>query len=218
MWCTKLLINFLISLCILRSSEGIIRIAYLKAAQVGSENPGFLTADCPISPDGYLYGWHFVLKETISRFLSINCTFDKAGIVTKMIQLPSNRHAFVFTSTSDTLLNAFAVVVGPYTEIVLRHICSPYMDAPPLSIARKYGGSTAKRATQRTPTALAPYYKIQRYTTLTTSLQIEPPPIRATPSYTTTPNYGAQFEAPLTAATTTSSKSEYSIQHTFWIS
>jgi len=92
---------------------------------VGSVNPGFEAGDCPASSDGYLYGWHFVQRDTTTSFISINCTFQKAGQVTKMIQMPSNKHAYVFTPTSDTILGAWAVVSGSQTEFLLSHVCHP---------------------------------------------------------------------------------------------
>lgn len=92
---------------------------------MGSVNPGFQTGTCPVSPDGYLYGWHFVLKDTTTSFVSINCLFKKAGLVTSMIKTPTDKHAYVFTSTADTLLDAWAVVNGPQTEFNLSHVCTP---------------------------------------------------------------------------------------------
>lgn len=92
---------------------------------MGSVNPGFEAGDCPASSDGYLYGWHFVQTDTTTSFISINCTFQKAGQVTKMIQMPSNKHAYVFTPTSDTILGAWAVVSGSQTEFLLSHVCNP---------------------------------------------------------------------------------------------
>lgn len=99
--------------------------AYLKDAHVGSTNPGFQQGSCPVSPNGDLYGWHFVLPGTDTSFVSINVLFKSAGLVTTMIQVPSNKHAYVFTPTADTLLGAWAVVNGPATQFNLSHVCSP---------------------------------------------------------------------------------------------
>lgn len=98
--------------------------AYLKPAHIGSQNPGFQTGQCPTSSDGP-YGWHFVLQGTSTSFVSIHCLFQSAGVVTSMIQTPTNKHAYVFTPTADTLLDAWAVVQGPDTEFVLSHVCNP---------------------------------------------------------------------------------------------
>lgn len=98
--------------------------AYLKDAHIGATNPGFQAGDCPASPDGYGFGWHFVLKGTSSSFVSIHCLFKSAGVVTSMIQTPTNKHAYVFTPTADTLLDAWAVVQGPDTEFNLSHVCN----------------------------------------------------------------------------------------------
>ncbi|CAF3487206.1 unnamed protein product [Rotaria sp. Silwood1] len=67
--------------------------AYLKNAHVGATNPGFEKGDCPTSLDGYKYGWHFVFKGTTTSFVSIHAVFKSAGIVTDMIQTPSDKHA-----------------------------------------------------------------------------------------------------------------------------
>ncbi|CAF4973503.1 unnamed protein product [Rotaria sp. Silwood1] len=98
--------------------------AFLKDAHMGSMNPGFQTGQCPSSPDGP-YGWHLLLQGTSTSFVSISCLFKSAGVVTSMIQTPSNKHAYVFTPTADTLLDAWAVVQGPDTEFVLSHVCNP---------------------------------------------------------------------------------------------
>ena len=99
--------------------------AYLKTAHRNSPNPGFSAGDCPTSPDNYQYGWHFILKGSTSSFTSINCTFKNAGTVTNMVQQPSNKHAYVFTPTSDVLVDAWAIVGGSENEFVLSHVCSP---------------------------------------------------------------------------------------------
>ena len=92
---------------------------------MGSMNPGFQEGDCPASPDGYAYGWHFIIKSTDTSFVSIHCLFKTAGVVTSMIQTPSDKHAYVFTASADTLLDAWAVVHGSKTEFHLSHVCNP---------------------------------------------------------------------------------------------
>ena len=99
--------------------------AYLKSAHRNSVNPGFSKGDCPTSPKNDPYGWHFILKGSTAAFKAINCTFRLAGTVTEMIQQPSNKHAYVFTPTSDTLVDAWAMIDGSDTEFVLSHVCSP---------------------------------------------------------------------------------------------
>jgi hypothetical protein len=103
-----------------------VRYAYLISTHVGAQNPGFLPEgnDCPTSLNGYKYGWHFVLEGETS-FSSIQCTFKRAGIVTNMIQTLSPKHAFVFTPTSDILVDAWAVVEGMETVFILTKVCFP---------------------------------------------------------------------------------------------
>lgn len=100
-------------------------IGYVKSAHINATNPGFSTGACPASPDNYPYGWHFVITDTSSSFLAVNCTFKNAGVVTKMVQSPTTKHAYVFTPTADTLLGAWAVVNGPLTVFPLSHVCTP---------------------------------------------------------------------------------------------
>lgn len=118
-------ITYVLLLLILSASVAAEQKAYLKSAHRNSVNPGFSKGDCPVSPNNDPYGWHFILKGNTASFTSINCTFQLAGTVTEMIQQPSNKHAYVFTPTSDTLLDAWAMVDGSETEFVLSHVCSP---------------------------------------------------------------------------------------------
>ena len=97
--------------------------ACLKGVHRGATNPGFETEDCPPSPDGYPYGWHFVFQGTDTRFVSIKCTFANEGVVTKIID-PRSKHAYVFTRSPDTLVDASAIAIGPDNEFVLSHVCS----------------------------------------------------------------------------------------------
>ena len=120
---------FSVFIFILHSSEGSTGDAYLKAAHIGSVNPGFTAGDCPTHSGDEQYGWHFILGGVTTSFVSIRCIFEKAGIVTNMTQVPTNKHAYVFTETPDKLLNASAVVDGSDTEFVLSHVCSPNQTA-----------------------------------------------------------------------------------------
>lgn len=88
-------------------------------------NPGFSKGDCPTSADGHNYGWHFILPDRTNSFVTINCTFEKAGIITKMIQVPTGMHAYVFTPTPDTLRRGWAEITGTSTRFVLSHVCNP---------------------------------------------------------------------------------------------
>ncbi|CAF4473352.1 unnamed protein product [Rotaria socialis] len=97
--------------------------AHLNSTHVGSTNPGFQQGDCPVSVNG-AFGWHFVLTGTSTSIVSIRCVFNAAGVVTSMIQVPSDKHAYVFTRTGDTLLEASAVVNGPDTEFNLSNVCN----------------------------------------------------------------------------------------------
>ena len=102
----------------------------LKTDHVGAENPKFSRGACPTSSNGYLYGWHFILRGRETVFLKINCTFKYAKTVTEMVNHPSNKHAYVFTPTPDTLLGAVARVNGSGREIILSHICYPDTTSP----------------------------------------------------------------------------------------
>lgn len=88
-------------------------------------NPGFNSGSCPVSPNGYQYGWHLVLPDISHSFLTINCTFSKAGTVTDMVQEPCGMHAYVYTPTGDTLLGASANVSGSSNVFTLSDVCSP---------------------------------------------------------------------------------------------
>lgn len=101
------------------------QLAYLKTAHINSTNPGFKVGSCPSSSDGKLYSWHFVLPDSSSAFISINCTFKQAGTNTKMIQVPTAKHAYVYTPTPDMLLGAWATVSGVDAWFVLSHVCNP---------------------------------------------------------------------------------------------
>ena len=101
--------------------------APLKPDHKGSSNPGFEKGSCPYGLHGYLYGWHFVLRDTVSSFVSISCTFVKAGVVNDMIQVPSDKHAYVYTPTADVLVDCTAVLRGGATDFLLSHVCSPWV-------------------------------------------------------------------------------------------
>ena len=100
-------------------------IAFVKSAHIGAMNPGFSIGGCPVSSNGYPYGWHFVLTDTDSSFVAINCNFKQAGLITKMIQEPTTKHAYVFTPTADTLVGVWAVIKGTLTTFPLSHVCGP---------------------------------------------------------------------------------------------
>jgi len=101
-------------------------IAYLKSAHINSTNPGFQADSCPTdTTNGYRYGWHLIAPDTASYFVAIKCTFKQAGVITRMIPDPSPKHAYVFTSTGDTLLGCWAVMNGPLTSFPLSHVCGP---------------------------------------------------------------------------------------------
>jgi hypothetical protein len=92
----------------------------------GATNPGFESGSCPESPDGLSYGWHFVLTGSSSAFVSIEAEFDTDGVVTTFVSQPSPKHAYVWTTGPDTLVDVTAVVQGSAsTQMVLSHICAP---------------------------------------------------------------------------------------------
>lgn len=100
-------------------------IGYVKSSHINSTNPGFSVGSCPVSPNGYAYGWHFIIADQTSTFVAINCIFKQAGLVTNMIQTPTTKHAYVFTETPDTLLSTWAVIRGSLTTFPLSHVCAP---------------------------------------------------------------------------------------------
>lgn len=98
--------------------------ATLKDSQVNSTNPGFAPGTCPVGP--YPYGWHFILPNigsTQSTFVSIQCTFLYAGVVSDFIYGANPNQVFLYTPGPDTLLGCSAVVSGPQTTINLSHVC-----------------------------------------------------------------------------------------------
>ena len=97
----------------------------LKESQKGSANPGCDRGQCPDSPDGYAYGWHFKLSDESASFVSIKCTFEKAGVITSMVKHPDDKHIYVFTPKSDKLIDASAEIIGQAKHLILKHVCHP---------------------------------------------------------------------------------------------
>ncbi|CAF0894655.1 unnamed protein product [Adineta steineri] len=102
-----------------------IKNAVLESSCINAVNPGYISSGCPVSPDGYNFGWHFVLPDISNAFVSINCQFSKAGTVTKMIAEPCAMHAYCYTPTADTLLGCTANVSGTDTKFTLSDVCMP---------------------------------------------------------------------------------------------
>lgn len=100
-------------------------VSNLTPAHVNTSSQTFTKGNCPSSPDGYRYGWHFITPDISSLFFTIKCDFKKAGTITKMIQTPSTQHCFVHTPTDDTLISASAVVDGVAKSFSLAHVCGP---------------------------------------------------------------------------------------------
>ena len=122
------------------------KLANLDSTKINAVNPGFNSGSCPVSPNGYDYGWHFVLSDISQSFETISVTFAKAGVITDMVQQPCGMHAYVYTPTGDTLLGASANVTGTSTVFTLSDVCSPISksridqhrhphDAPSLSLS-----------------------------------------------------------------------------------
>lgn len=97
----------------------------LTSSSCNATNPGYITASCPVSPKNYAFGWHFVLPDVSQSFITISCTFSKAGVITDMIQQPCNMHAYVYTPTGDTLISASANITGTSDTFVLSDVCTP---------------------------------------------------------------------------------------------
>jgi hypothetical protein len=97
--------------------------AHIKESHVGSSNPGFENGKCPDSPNGFLYGWHFVLPGNTTEFVSIDINYKNAGQVTSFISFPTGKHAYVYTENPDTIISGFAIVKGSQIEFNLSHVC-----------------------------------------------------------------------------------------------
>ncbi|CAF4498720.1 unnamed protein product, partial [Rotaria socialis] len=145
-------INFLIvfsSIIFIFHATGVAaRSASLNILQIGSINPGFTAGTCPTSPDGYQYGWHFKFRGTQTSFISISCSFEKAGKITKMVQVPNNQHAYVFTPGPDKLQSASAVVNGVETMFLLSNICTPPTPTSSMNTSKVLTTTTRTTTTQ----------------------------------------------------------------------
>ncbi|CAF4378158.1 unnamed protein product [Adineta steineri] len=97
--------------------------ANVNPKHVNATTTTFQKGTCPTSSNGCRYGWHFSTPDISTLFVSIECQFKIAGRVTRMIQTPSTQHAYVYTSTQDTLLSATAVVNGATKSFSLLHVC-----------------------------------------------------------------------------------------------
>jgi hypothetical protein len=80
--------------------------------------------DCTGSPAQW--GWHFVLPTDDAHFVTLTTNFQTAGtIVTTVFGPPTDKHAYVYTPTDDTLLSASAEVSGGEDEFFnLSHVCT----------------------------------------------------------------------------------------------
>jgi hypothetical protein len=81
-------------------------------------------ADCPGSPAQY--GWHFIVPGNDAVFVSLTVTFEDAGTITITdFGPPSDKHAYVYTPTADTLLSGTATISGGDEKFfVLSHTCN----------------------------------------------------------------------------------------------
>ena len=110
------------------------QVASLDRNNVNAVNPGFNSGSCPLSPNGYTHGWHFVLSDLSQSFLTIHCQFAKAGVITEMVQEPCGMHAYVYTPSGDTLLAASANVTGSSRLFTLNDVCSPPSEFPVVAL------------------------------------------------------------------------------------
>ncbi len=80
--------------------------------------------DCPESPAQW--GWHFVLPGNDTSFVKLTVTFENAGeVVVTTFGPPTAQHAYVYTSTDDTLKSATAEVTGGEVDwFNLSHVCT----------------------------------------------------------------------------------------------
>jgi len=102
--------------------------AHLHGPHHGATNPGFETGDCPASPAGKPYGWHFVLPGSDTEFASLSVHFEGAGVLEDVdfVSHPTGKHAYVYTAGADTLIDAVAMTSGGDEDrFVLSHVCTP---------------------------------------------------------------------------------------------
>jgi large repetitive protein len=90
----------------------------------GASNTDFSKGSCPPAPEGTPYGWHFVLKSNDGAWLSLTATFRDAGVITTFIGA-GTKHAYVYTATTDVLLDAYGIISGSSDGFNLSHVCLP---------------------------------------------------------------------------------------------
>ena len=188
--------------------------ATLHDAHVGATNPGFSTGTCPSSASGS-WGWHFVLPEDDTTFVSIRVTFLHEGVVTSFISHPTGKHAYVYTHQADTLLGASAMVDGSQTRFNLSHVCTgqpPATTVPSTTIPHTTVSSTtlASSTTYKASTTLASSTTYGSSTTHesttsapTTATEKSDPSVSVLGVVETTPQAAAPTQLAFTGAHTT---------------
>lgn len=119
----------------------------LHPAHVGVTNSDFGTGTCPTPPEGQegWYGWHFVMPGN-NVFTALSVEFENAGVISAdpfpgslFIAHPTNKHAYVWTPTDDTLLSGQArteTSSNPPKQFVLSHVCGPEDNGQSLEVTK----------------------------------------------------------------------------------
>ena len=97
-----------------------------------------VTGDCGPYTDGDGYVWHFVTGAGSPDFVSLTATFQGAGEVSGVITESGDsgkfNHAWVVTSTQDTLTDVSAVTDPADGHFVLSHFCDASGEPDPSSL------------------------------------------------------------------------------------
>lgn len=117
---------------------------YINPDHIGATNPGFQVGDCPTPPEGQegWWGWHFIMPGN-NNFTSLTVTFELAGTFsadpfpgTVFVAHPDNSHAYIWTPTPDTLVNAYGTSDGGATFFNLSHVCPGVYDYEELTVTK----------------------------------------------------------------------------------
>lgn len=118
--------------------------ATINPAHIGAQNPGFNEGSCPTPPAGQegWWGWHFIMPAN-EDFTSLTVEFASAGTFsadpfpgTTFVADPDNSHAYIWTPTADTLVNAFGTSSGSQTRFNLSHVCAGDMAEEELTVTK----------------------------------------------------------------------------------
>jgi hypothetical protein len=120
--------------------------ATLKEAHQNSDSATYHESES-CDPNEDRIAWHFILPGNETTFESLTAEFAGNVFVTApgpngTLGPPSHKHAYVYTDSDTTLINATAQVNGPEREFVLSHVCSNEEAAPETGGGETGGGET----------------------------------------------------------------------------